>query len=111
MGVNRCISGGACQVFAVSVWNVLASLRVTESLGQTEVDYVHVVLLFADADQEVVWLDVSMQKVSRVHEFNSLELQTKFKTEMFYHLVSQHQHSLEGELAFAVVEQVFQAGT
>lgn len=27
-----------------------------------------------------------------------------------YHLISKHQHSLKGELAFAVIEQIFETG-
>jgi len=39
---------------------MLASLRVAEALGKAEVDYIDVVLLLADSDQEVVRLDVSV---------------------------------------------------
>jgi len=53
---------------------VLAGLGVPEPLGEAEVDYVDVVLLLANADEEVVGLDVSVQEVPRVDEFNALEL-------------------------------------
>jgi hypothetical protein len=43
---------------------VLSGFGVTEALGQTEIDDVHVVLLLADTNQEVVWLDISVQEVS-----------------------------------------------
>lgn len=85
--------------------------RVSEALGKTEIDDVDVVLLFANTDQEVIRLYVSMQEVARVYEFYSLKLKTRIKgsrnRKIKYHLVSKHEHSLKGELALAVVEQVF----
>ena len=43
---------------------MLTSLWVTEPLGQTEVNNVYIVLLLADADEEVVRLDITMEEVS-----------------------------------------------
>ena len=43
---------------------MLTSLWVTEPLGQTKVNNVYVVLLLADADEEVVGLDITMEEVS-----------------------------------------------
>ena len=51
---------------------MLSSLWISESLGQTKVNDVDVVLLLADTDQEIVRLDVSVQEVSRVNKFNPL---------------------------------------
>jgi hypothetical protein len=79
---------------------VFASLGVSESLGKPKIDHIDVVLLFANANEEIVWLDISMQKVPRMDEFNSLE-----------HLISKHKHCFERELAFAVVEEVLETGT
>jgi hypothetical protein len=42
------------------------------------------VLLLAHADEEVVWLDVSVDEAAGVDELDPLQ-----------HLVSQHQHRLE----------------
>lgn len=56
-------------------------------------------LLLLDAYQEVVGLDIPMQKSILVHKFNPLQ-----------HLYRQHQHCFQGEFAPAVLEQVFQAG-
>jgi hypothetical protein len=53
---------------------VLACLRVSKALGKTEVDYVDVVLLFADTNQEVIGFDISVKEVARVDKLNSLEL-------------------------------------
>jgi hypothetical protein len=51
------------------------------------------VLLLSDTDQEVVGFDVSVQKVARVHELNSLKL-NRLKLNEPYHLVCEHEHSL-----------------
>jgi len=59
---------------------VLARLGVSEPLGQPEVDHVDVMLLFADADEEVVGFDVSVQEMARVHEFNALQLYSECTT-------------------------------
>lgn len=64
MGVNRSVSSGSGQVFAITIWDVLASFGVTETFGETEIDNVHIVLLLPDADQEVVWLDVTVKEVA-----------------------------------------------
>jgi hypothetical protein len=53
---------------------VLACFRVAETFGKTKIDYVNVMLLFPNANQEVVWLDVTVEEMSGVHELNSLQL-------------------------------------
>lgn len=53
---------------------MFARLGVSEALGQPEIDHVDVMLLLADADEEVVRFDVSVQEMARVHEFNALQL-------------------------------------
>ena len=55
--------------------------RIFVALRQPEVNYVDNVLLLAQANQKVVWLDVSVQEAILVHEFDSLQ-----------HLDGQHQH-------------------
>ena len=74
---------------------MLTRFRVSEPLSEAEIDYIDVVLLLADSNEEVIGLDVSVQEVARVDELDSLQ-----------HLVSQHKDCLEGELTLAVVEQV-----
>jgi len=63
MGVNGGIPGRSGQILAITVWNVLASLGVTESFSEAEIDNVDVVLLFTDSNQEVIGLDISMKEV------------------------------------------------
>jgi uncharacterized protein (UPF0264 family) len=53
---------------------VLASLGVAEAFRQAKIDNVHVMLLLANANKEVVWLDITVKEVTGVHEFNSLKL-------------------------------------
>ena len=53
---------------------MLTSLWVTEALGKTEVDNVDIVLFLSNSNQKVVWLDVSVQEVTRMNEFNALKL-------------------------------------
>jgi len=74
MGVDGCVPGSSSQVLAITVGDVLSSLGVAEALGQTEVDNVNVMLLLANSDQKVIRLDISMQEMARVDEFNSLKL-------------------------------------
>jgi hypothetical protein len=74
VGVDRGISGSSSEILAISVWDVFSSLGVSESLGKAEVDDVDIVLLLANANQKVIWLDVSVQEVSGVHKLNSLQL-------------------------------------
>ena len=97
MSIDTSISGSSCQTLVVLVWDVLSSLRVSVSLGQAKVDHMNDVLLFAMANQEVVWFHVTVNEVVIVKEFKSL-----------YHLVSNHQSSLDCEFTFAEVESVLE---
>ena len=53
---------------------MLACSGLSVPLGQAEVDDIDIVLLLADADQEVVGLDVSVQEVPGVYVLDSLDL-------------------------------------
>jgi hypothetical protein len=64
MCVNRSVASGTREVFAITIGNVLASFRVSEALGETEIDDINVVLLLSDTNQEVVWLDITMKEVT-----------------------------------------------
>ena len=76
MSIHRSISSSAGQVFAVTVGNMLASLGVSESLGQTKIDDIDIMLLLSDTDKEIIGLDISVKEVSRVDKFDSLELKS-----------------------------------
>jgi hypothetical protein len=74
---------------------VLACLGVSEALSEAEIDNINVVLFFADTNQEVIGLDITVKEVARVHKLDSLE-----------HLVSEHEDCLERELALAVIKEI-----
>ncbi len=74
MSVDGSVAGSAGEVLAITVGNVFPGFGVSESLGETEIDNVDVVLFFANADKEVVGFNISVQEVPRVYKFNSLEL-------------------------------------
>lgn len=60
VSIYRCVSGGSSEVFSISVGDVLTSLRVSKALGETEIDDVDVVLLLPNANEEIVWLNISV---------------------------------------------------
>lgn len=74
MSVHTRVTGGTCKVLTISIRNVLARLGVSESFCKTEVDYINIVLFFAYANQEVIWLDVSVKEVPTVDKLDSLKL-------------------------------------
>jgi hypothetical protein len=76
VSVHTGVTRGTCQVLAVSIGNMLARLGVTESFGKTKIDHIYIVLFLANANQEVVWLDVSMKEVSTVDKLDSLKLKS-----------------------------------
>jgi hypothetical protein len=81
VGVHGGVARGSSQILPVAVGDVLSGLGVAEALGKAEVDDVDVVLLLADANQEVVWFDVSVQEMARVHELDPLKLNTSFRSQ------------------------------
>ena len=93
MGINGCITCGSSQIFTLSVWDMLAvSLNV--SLGEPEIKDKNFVGGFVETSAEVIWLDVSMDKVPIVHIFNPGD-----------HLVDQHQNSFQRKLAESLIEE------
>jgi len=40
-------------------------------LGQTKVDQINNIRFILNADQEIVWFDISVDEISGMHEFNS----------------------------------------
>jgi hypothetical protein len=99
MSVDAGITGSTSQVLILTVWDVEMSLGVTVLLGQTKVNDIDLVTTLADAHQEVVWLDVTMDEGLGVDVLDAGD-----------ELISQQQNRLQRELAVAEVEQVLQAG-
>lgn len=53
---------------------MLSGLGITEAFSKTEINYVDIMLLLADSNEEVIGLDVTMQEVSGMHKFDPLKL-------------------------------------
>ncbi len=66
MRVDGGIASGTSQVLVLAVWDVQVGLGITVLLGKTEIDDVDLVSALADAHQEVVGLDVSVDEVTRM---------------------------------------------
>lgn len=96
MCVYGCVAGGACQVLAIFVRNVLA-VAVLEALGETEVDHIDTVTSrLGSPDEEIVGFDIPVDDTGLVALLNSLN-----------HLNSDHQDSLEVQTFPARLEEVF----
>lgn len=119
MSVYRGVSGCASQVFTIAVRNMFSSFGVAEAFCESKIYNVYIMLFFADTDEEVIGLDIPMQEMARMHEFNALKLLTHNQVrihvftviELTYHLISEHEDCLQGESSLAVVEEIFKTGT
>jgi len=90
------VTGGTRQGSTLTLGNVLEGSGVTVSLGQTEVDTVdEVTVSTATISDKVGWLDITVDQVTRVHKFNTLE-----------HLIRNHEDGLEGKTTSALVELI-----
>jgi len=99
MGVDGSVTSSARQVLVLTVWDVEVSLGVTVLLGKTKVDNVDLVATLANAHEEVVGLDISVDKRLGVDVFYTRD-----------ELVGQQEDSLQRELSVAKVEEIFQTG-
>jgi hypothetical protein len=95
--VDAGIAGGTSQVLVLSVRDVEVRLRITVLLGQTKVDDIDLVAALADAHEEIVRLDVTVDERLGVYVLDAGD-----------QLVGQQQHRLQRKLAVAEVEEVFQ---
>jgi hypothetical protein len=69
--VDARIPRRSCQILAFSEWDVL-SIRVFVAFSQAEVDDEHTVLvLLGGSNQEIVWLDISVDNSLFVRLLNS----------------------------------------
>jgi hypothetical protein len=62
VGVDRGVTSSASQVLVLTVWDVEVSLRVAVLLGQTEINDVNLVAALADAHEEVVGFNITVDK-------------------------------------------------
>lgn len=100
MSIDRGVPGGTSQVLVLPVRDVQVSLGVSVLFGQTEINHIDLIASFPNAHEEIVWLDVSVDKVSRVNVFDSRD-----------ELIGEKEDSLEGEFSVTEVEQIFERWT
>mmetsp|Transcript_1763 Transcript_1763/g.5240 ORF Transcript_1763/g.5240 Transcript_1763/m.5240 type:complete len:352 (+) Transcript_1763:405-1460(+) len=95
--VDARVARRAGEVLVLAVGNVGVRLGVPVALGQTKVDDVDGGRLAAQADEEVVGLDVAVDEVLGMHVLDAAQQP-----------IRDHEHCLEAEAAAAVVEQILQ---
>lgn len=71
VGVDAGITSGTRQVLVLTVGNVEVGLWVSVFLGQTKVDDIDLISSLANAHQEVVRFDVSMDEGFGMNVFNA----------------------------------------
>ena len=74
MSVDGSVASGTRQILVLPVGNVQVSLRVTVLLGETEVDDIDLIATLADAHQEIVGLDITVDEVAGVDIFDAGDL-------------------------------------
>ena len=99
MGVDRGITSSAGQVLVLSVRDVEVSLRVTVLLGKTKINDVDLVASLADAHEEVVGLDITVDEGLGVNVLDAGD-----------ELVGEQQDRLQGEFTVAEVEEILETG-
>jgi hypothetical protein len=95
MSIDRSVPCGTSQVLVLPVGDMQVSLGVSVFLGETEINDIDLIASFPNAHEEIVRLDISVDKVSRVNVFDSRD-----------ELVGEEKDSLEGEFSVTEVEQV-----
>ena len=74
MGVDGGVASGTRQILVLAVRDVEVSLWVTEFLRETKIDDIDLIASLANAHDEVVGLDVTMDKIARVDVFDARDL-------------------------------------
>ena len=99
MSVDAGIASRAGEILVFTVRDVKVRFGVAVLLGQTKVDHIDLVASLADAHEEVVGLDVTMDEGLGVDVLDAGD-----------ELVDEQEDRLERELAVAEVEEILQAG-
>jgi len=100
MCVDRSITGSTGQVLVLTVWDVEMSLWVTVLLSQTEINNIDLVTTLANAHEEIVWLDITVDEALGVNVLNAGD-----------ELIGKEEDGLQGEFAVAEVEKILQTGS
>ena len=69
---------------------MLIRMLVFKPLGEAKVNQMHIVASWANTNQEIVWLDITMNEATLVDKLNSLD-----------QLISKEQHSFKRKLLTA----------
>jgi len=99
VSVDGGITGSACQVLVLSVWDVEVGLGVPVLLGETEIDHVDLVTTLANTHQEVVGLDITVDEGLGMDILDARD-----------ELAGKKENRLEREFAVAEVEKILQTG-
>jgi len=99
VGVDGGITSSSGQVLVLPIRDVEVGLGVTVFLGQTEIDDIDLVAALADAHEEVIRLDITVDEGLGVDVLDAGD-----------ELIGQQKNGLQGELAVAEVEEILQAG-
>jgi hypothetical protein len=100
VGVDGSVTSGTSQVLVLSVRDVEMGLGITVLLGETEIDNVDLVATLADAHEEVVRLDITVDEGLGMDVLDAGD-----------ELIGEQEDGLQRELAVAEVEEIFQRGT
>jgi hypothetical protein len=93
MSIDRSVPSGTSQVLVLPVGDMQVSLGVSVLFSETEINDIDLIASFPNAHEEIVGLDISVDKVSRVNVFDSRD-----------ELVGEEKDSLEGEFSVTEVE-------
>ena len=93
MRVDGGIPGGSCEVLSLPVRDVLA-VPLDVPLGQAEINHKNLMCGLVEPNAEVIRFDIPMNEVPVVDVFDPAD-----------HLVDEHEHRFEGELAEGVLEE------
>jgi hypothetical protein len=99
VSVDAGIAGGTSQVLVLSVWDVEVRLGIAVLFGESKVDDIDLVAALTNTHEEVVWLDITVDKRLGVDVLNAGD-----------ELIGQEKHGLQRELAVAEVEKILQGG-
>ncbi len=74
MCVDGSVTGSTGKILVLTVGDMLMSFTISILFGQTKIDHIDDVGFFSETEEEVIGLDISMDIVSTVNEFNSGDL-------------------------------------
>jgi hypothetical protein len=100
VGVDGGITSSSGQVLVLPIRDVEMGLGVTVFLGQTEIDDIDLVAALADAHEEVIRLDVTVNEGLGVDVLDTGD-----------ELIGQQKNGLQGELSVTEVEEILQTGS